>query len=183
MTIDRLVVQVGGGALASACFEALADARALGALEALPRIDTVQTGGAWPLRRAFDEVAERRRAARRPSAYAAHAIARSSCGRGRASRGASRTASSTTRPTTGWPSWRRCSPPAAAARRRRGRRWRDAHALAHEATAIDVDPTGSAGLAGLLALRASGEVGRRRARRRPVHGRDPCEPIAWKERR
>ncbi len=34
-----------------------------------------------------------------------------------------------------------------------------ANALAREATGIDVDPTGSAGLAGLLALRAEGEVG------------------------
>ncbi len=52
--IDRLIVQVGGGALASACFEALADARALGAIAELPRIDTVQTEGAWPLRRAYE---------------------------------------------------------------------------------------------------------------------------------
>ena len=34
-----------------------------------------------------------------------------------------------------------------------------ANAVAQETTGIDVDPTGSAGLAGLLALRAAGEVG------------------------
>ncbi len=54
--IDRLVVQVGGGALASACAAGLAEAVALGALPRLPKIDTVQTEGAWPLKRAFDAV-------------------------------------------------------------------------------------------------------------------------------
>jgi threonine synthase len=34
-----------------------------------------------------------------------------------------------------------------------------ANALARETTGIDVDPTGSAGLAGLLALREAGEIG------------------------
>lgn len=57
--LDRLVVQVGGGALASACIHGLREARALGALPALPRVDTVQTEGAWPLRRAFDAVRAR----------------------------------------------------------------------------------------------------------------------------
>ncbi|HSL33192.1 MAG TPA: pyridoxal-phosphate dependent enzyme [Candidatus Limnocylindrales bacterium] len=56
-TLDRIVVQVGGGALASACAQGLAEARALGAIEALPRLDTVQTTGAAPLRRAFERVA------------------------------------------------------------------------------------------------------------------------------
>ncbi|HEX5589526.1 MAG TPA: pyridoxal-phosphate dependent enzyme [Candidatus Limnocylindrales bacterium] len=56
-TLDRLVVQVGGGALASALAQGLAEARALGAGGALPRLDTVQTAGAWPLRRAYERVA------------------------------------------------------------------------------------------------------------------------------
>jgi threonine synthase len=56
VALDRLVVQVGGGALASACFHAMREGVALGALAAMPRIDTVQTEGAWPLRRAFDAV-------------------------------------------------------------------------------------------------------------------------------
>ena len=56
-TLDRLVVQVGGGALASACAQGLAEARALGVIEALPRLDTVQTAGAWPLRRAYERIA------------------------------------------------------------------------------------------------------------------------------
>jgi threonine synthase len=54
--LDRLVVQVGGGALASACFHALGEGVELGALAAMPRIDTVQTEGAWPLRRAYEAV-------------------------------------------------------------------------------------------------------------------------------
>ncbi len=54
--LDRLVVQVGGGALASACVHALREAVALGALAAAPRVDTVQTRGAWPLKRAHDLV-------------------------------------------------------------------------------------------------------------------------------
>ena len=56
-TLDRLVVQVGGGALASACAQGLAEAGALGVIEALPRLDTVQTAGAWPLRRACERIA------------------------------------------------------------------------------------------------------------------------------
>jgi threonine synthase len=58
-TLDRIVVQVGGGALASACSQALGEARTLGAIERLPRFDTVQTRGGWPLRRAHDRVVAR----------------------------------------------------------------------------------------------------------------------------
>jgi threonine synthase len=57
IAIDRLVVQVGGGALASACARGLSIAAALGVIAARPRLDTVQTTGAWPLRRAYDLVA------------------------------------------------------------------------------------------------------------------------------
>jgi threonine synthase len=65
-TLDRLVVQVGGGALASSCAQAFAEARALGAIDRQPRLDTVQTSGCWPLKRAYDHVASRLRA--RPGA-------------------------------------------------------------------------------------------------------------------
>jgi threonine synthase len=61
-TLDRLVVQVGGGALASSCAQAFAEAGALGAIDRQPRLDTVQTGGCWPLKRAYDRVASRLRA-------------------------------------------------------------------------------------------------------------------------
>lgn len=51
--IDHLIVQVGGGALASSCAQAFARAAEGGRLSRMPRIHTVQTVGAWPLRRAW----------------------------------------------------------------------------------------------------------------------------------
>ena len=60
--LDHLLIQVGGGALASGCAQGLAEARALGVIDSLPRLDTVQTTGAWPLRRAYDRVAASLRA-------------------------------------------------------------------------------------------------------------------------
>jgi threonine synthase len=57
ITFDHVVVQVGGGALASACIDAFSEAVALGALGATPRIHTVQTTGAHPLERAYHRVA------------------------------------------------------------------------------------------------------------------------------
>jgi threonine synthase len=55
--LDHLVVQVGGGALASACVQSLTEAVGLGALTRSPRIHTVQTYGAHPLERAYHLVA------------------------------------------------------------------------------------------------------------------------------
>lgn len=59
---DHLVVQVGGGALASACMQAIGRARAVaaGLLPRAPRVHTVQTRGASPLQRAWTLVQERR---------------------------------------------------------------------------------------------------------------------------
>ncbi len=51
--LDDLVVQVGGGALASACIQALDEAVRLGALDRTPRVHTVQTTGGHPLERAY----------------------------------------------------------------------------------------------------------------------------------
>jgi threonine synthase len=50
--LDHLVVQVGGGALASSCMQAFAEAVQMGAVARGPRIHTVQTLGAHPLERA-----------------------------------------------------------------------------------------------------------------------------------
>lgn len=54
--LDVLVIQVGGGALASACVAALRDAVRLGLVPKMPRICTVQTKSAAPLARAYARV-------------------------------------------------------------------------------------------------------------------------------
>ncbi len=54
--LDHLIVQVGGGALASSCIQAFSEACALGALPTRPRVHTVQTTGAHPLERAYHKV-------------------------------------------------------------------------------------------------------------------------------
>lgn len=56
--LDRVFVQAGGGALASACLQAFDDLRGVGA-GAAPRVHAVQTRGAFPLKRAYDAVVER----------------------------------------------------------------------------------------------------------------------------
>jgi threonine synthase len=57
--LDRLFVQVGGGALASACAQGLAEARSLGATEAHPAIHPVQAETVAPLARAYERLADR----------------------------------------------------------------------------------------------------------------------------
>ena len=57
--LDRLFVQVGGGALASACAQGFADAVRLGRIRNAPRLHAVQTAGGHPLKRAYDRVLER----------------------------------------------------------------------------------------------------------------------------
>jgi len=57
--LDDVVVQVGGGALASACMQAYARAVAAGVMARAPRVHTVQTQGAAPLRRAWTLVQQR----------------------------------------------------------------------------------------------------------------------------
>ena len=69
--LDHVVVQVGGGALASAVAQALSEATAFGVLSDMPRLHTVQTESVWPLARAFDRVA--RRLSADPSADEVHA--------------------------------------------------------------------------------------------------------------
>jgi threonine synthase len=154
-TLDRIVVQVGGGALASAVFQALREAVELGVLESCPRLDTVQTAAGWPLRRAFDLV----------TGYGNHALAYAARHRSEFM----------------WP-WEPAphsiasgilddetydwlavvegmvttgGHPVVATETTLAK----AHRLARAATEIDVDPTGASGLAGLLALRAAGRVG------------------------
>jgi len=57
--LDHLVVQVGGGALASACMQAYAHAQLRGLVHQLPRVHVVQTQGAAPLARAWTRVQQR----------------------------------------------------------------------------------------------------------------------------
>jgi threonine synthase len=56
MGLDHIVIQVGGGALASACAQGLREAAELGAIAREPRLHTVQTTGAHPLERAYARV-------------------------------------------------------------------------------------------------------------------------------
>jgi threonine synthase len=58
VTLDRLFVQVGGGALASACIAAFEQAHALGVIERLPRIHAVQTEVVSPLARAWERIGD-----------------------------------------------------------------------------------------------------------------------------
>ena len=58
LTLDRLFVQVGGGALASSVSQALEEALALGVIARLPRIHAVQSRNVQPLVRAYRRVVE-----------------------------------------------------------------------------------------------------------------------------
>jgi threonine synthase len=58
-SLDRLFVQVGGGALAASVIGGFLDARRLGVPVALPRLHAVQAEGVAPLRRAYDRVITR----------------------------------------------------------------------------------------------------------------------------
>jgi len=55
--LHHLIIQVGGGALASSVLQALREAADLGVLDRLPRVHTVQTTGAYPLDQAHRRVA------------------------------------------------------------------------------------------------------------------------------
>ena len=59
--LDHVIIQVGGGALASSVIQAFRFAHRAGWHAQLPRFHTVQTRGAWPLKRAWDGVQERLR--------------------------------------------------------------------------------------------------------------------------
>lgn len=58
-SLDRILIQVGGGALASAVIAGFGDAGALGALDRMPAFFAVQTQGGYPLKRAFDALQAR----------------------------------------------------------------------------------------------------------------------------
>jgi threonine synthase len=162
--LDHLVVQVGGGALASSCLQALREAAELGALGRLPRVHTVQTCGAHPLERAHACVRALLPDEPDPGAVR-RAVAQAAAHRSSFM-------------------WAWETPPQSVATGILDDEtydWRavvegmlltggrplvvsetalvEAHALAAAATGIAVDPTGSSGLAGLPELRRSGEIG------------------------
>lgn len=57
--LDRVFVQVGGGALASACAAGFAEAVRRGRLPRLPKLHAVQTRGGYPVVRAYDRLVTR----------------------------------------------------------------------------------------------------------------------------
>jgi threonine synthase len=162
--LDHLIVQVGGGALASSCVQALREAADLGELARLPRIHTVQTTGAHPLERAYWHVRALLPGEPGPDAVR-QAMARAAAHR-----------SAFMRPWTTQP-----HSVAAGILDDETYDWRavvegmlltggrplvvsedslvEANRLAVAQTGIRVDPTGSAGLAGLAGLRRSGAIG------------------------
>jgi threonine synthase len=179
--LDRLVVQVGGGALASAVIQGLREAVDLGAIKRLPRIHTVQTQGGYPLKRAYDRLAGRvSEALRIPEASEqdrANAIAERF--HSPAVQGELRYAASH-RSEFMWPWEQQPKSIAHGILDDETYDWlavvnglletggfpitadeqalMQANDLARSATGIDVDHTGSSGLAGLAALRAEGMV-------------------------
>jgi threonine synthase len=176
--LDHLFIQVGGGALASSVIQALGEAQALGAIESLPRIHAVQTRTAHPLTRAYDLVLvhllERLGGRFDPSGEGMRTAI--------ASGAADAELDWIARHRSGF-MWPWVPPPRSVATGIlddetydwlavvRGMLATggspvvvseagllDANELARTTTGIDVDPTGSAGLAGLLRLRRRGEV-------------------------
>jgi threonine synthase len=152
--LDRLLVQVGGGALASACSQSLQEAVALGALSAVPRMDTVQTTAASPLKRAFDAVRSRG-----PGALSYAAQHRSGFMWPWEGEPRSIAHGILDDETYDWLAVVKGmlatgGQPVVVG----DMMLADANAVGRESTGIDVDSTGSAGLAGLIALCESGEV-------------------------
>jgi threonine dehydratase len=161
--LDRLVVQVGGGALASACVRAFEDAALLEAPERLPKIHAVQTTNVHPLARAFMRVRQHAGHEGTPEAIVD-----------------AMTWARTHRSEVMWPWEEEPRSVAEGILDDETYDWaavvggmlatdgspvlvsedvlREANDLAREATAIDVDHTGSAGLAGLIVLASRGEL-------------------------
>ena len=162
--LDHLIVQVGGGALASSVIQALREAADLGALTRLPRIHTVQTTGAHPLERAYQLVRALLPAEPTPAAIrdtmAEAAQHRSAFMQPWAQEPASVATGILDDETY---DWRAVVEGMLATGGRPLVVSEDsltqAHRLAVARTGIPVDPTGSSGLAGLLELRRSGQIG------------------------
>jgi threonine synthase len=151
-SLDAVFVQVGGGALASATVQGLERAHRAGAIARLPRIYAVQTAGGYPLARAYDRVVARMADGFGPAEAMSYARSH--------------------RSQFMWPweeeprsvahgilddetyDWAAVVEGMLATGGRPAvvgeRRLEQANAVAREITGIDVDHTGSAGLAGLI---------------------------------
>lgn len=163
--IGRIVVQVGGGALASGIALGFDDAAGIGAIDAPPRLDTVQTHAGWPLLRAWERVVAD--LGLEPGTPADPGLLRE---------GMRRVANRRSRYMWPWETephsvahgilddetydWLAVVRAMAATGGRSVVVGEDellaANALAREATGIDADETGTAGVAGLLALSRAG---------------------------
>lgn len=161
--LDRVLVQVGGGALASSLIAAFEEARDLGLLRRIPRIDTVQTRGAFPLARAYERLAARIDPDMDPDAIARElayaAMHRSEFMWPWETEPHSLAHGILDDETYDWLAVLRGMVVSG------GRplivdeaTLADANRLARELTGIDVDPTGTAGFAGLLDLQRRGEL-------------------------
>jgi len=161
--LDHLIIQVGGGALASSCIQGLREAAELGALDRLPRIHTVQASGVHPLERAYGRVRALLPDEPDPDAVR-QAMARAAAHRSAFMQAWEEEPKSVA---TGilddeTYDWRAVLEGMLMTGGRplvvSEDRLLDAHRLAVSKTGIEVDPTGSAGLAGLLEMRQSRSI-------------------------
>jgi threonine synthase len=162
LELDHVLIQVGGGALATACMRAFEEAVTLGVVSRLPRMHTVQTEGAHPLERAYHRVRSLLPAAPAEpeiaAAVAAAAAARSAYMWPWETEPKSLATGILDDETYDWLAvvdgmLRSGGQPLVVSESQIAA----AHRLGAEA-GYRVDPTGSAGLAGLLQLRATGVV-------------------------
>ena len=159
--LDSIVVQVGGGALASAVAASLFEAVRFGVLGEAPSFHTVQTEAAWPLRRAYERVRDLVGGDASPSAVES-ALAEAAADRAKfmwpwESAPHSIAHGILDDETYDWLAVTEAmlesgGTPAVVGEAELA----EANRIAHETTGIRVDPTGSSGLAGLRRLVADG---------------------------
>ena len=151
---DHLLIQVGGGALASSTVQALTDAVDLGVLDVRPALHAVQVEGCAPLARAFDMASR--------SDDPLDAVVDSEPGRymwpweepASLATGILDDVVYDWQPIV-WAMLDDRSGPIVATEAEIA----EAHRLVHAHTQVDADPTGTAGVAGLLAARRDGLIG------------------------
>ncbi len=158
--IDHVIIQVGGGALASSSIRALEEMVAMGYLPRMPRVHTVETQSAYPLLKAYERVQAKADELEDDEAalrYAAH----------------HRNEFMKPWPTTPHSiahgilddetyDWHRI---VSGMLRTKGccitvseERLAEAHRMAHEISHVNASATGTAGLAGLLELQAQKQI-------------------------